>query len=175
MMASYPVRLGLPSLSLFKFPPASDPPFLPPPPAGTNAFSPPFDIPESWYHAVLDPKVPITIAAVYAVSAKLLNIYNRKNNKRPWAISKTRAFNAFVIAHNIFLAVYSAWTFWGMFGALNRTVVSPFAPTGLAGFADSMCRLSGQLAWVTLLLSASRAASGRLTRPILLCPPADSP
>jgi hypothetical protein len=116
---------------------------MPPPPAGTTAFAPPFDIPESWYQAVLDPKVPITIATVYAVSAKLLNLYNRKNNKRPWAISQTRAFNAFVIAHNVFLAVYSAWTFWGMLGALSRTVVSPLAPTGLAGFADSMCRLSG--------------------------------
>jgi hypothetical protein len=126
------------------------------------------------YQAVLDPKVPLTIAAVYAVSAKLLNIYNRSNGKKPWAISKTRAFNAFVIFHNVFLAVYSAWTFWGMLGALSRTVVSPLGPAGLAGFADSMCRLSGPAGlgnaatfseqsnkWETTSSTTSLSASGQ--------------
>lgn len=135
--------VSLPDASLFSFPPTNAPAFIPPPKAGSIPFAPPFDIPESVYQAWLDPVVPITIAAVYAVSAKLLNAYNRSNGKKPWGISKTRAFKAFVILHNVFLAVYSAWTCWGMFGALRRTMVSPFGPAGIAGTVDSMCRLSG--------------------------------
>lgn len=142
-MASPPAFLSLPKASLFSFPPKSAPDFLPPPKAGSAPFAPPFDIPESAYQAWLKPAVPITIATVYAVTVKLLNAYNRSTDKRPWVISKTRPFKAFVILHNVFLAVYSAWTCWGMYGALSRTMVSPLGPTGIAGTVDSMCRMSG--------------------------------
>lgn len=138
------VFLTVPSEKLFSiFPPNPNPAFIPPPASGTTAFVPPFDIPSSVYQSWLDARVPLTIAAVYAVSAKALNAYNRSTGKKPWAISQTRLFDWFVVAHNVFLAVYSAWTFWGMLGALRRTMVSPLGPTGLAGFADSMCRMSG--------------------------------
>ncbi|CAP68722.1 uncharacterized protein PODANS_7_6910 [Podospora anserina S mat+] len=136
--------LGLPDWSLFKFPPPADAGFIPPPPPGTTSFAPPFEIPDHIYQAVLDPKVPLTIAAVYAISAKLLNAYNKSTGKKPWGISKTLPFKWFVIAHNIFLAVYSAWTWWGMFNALRRTVVSPLGPTGVSGFLDSMCQINGE-------------------------------
>lgn len=135
--------VSLPKASFFAFPPAADPAFVTPPPPGAIAFAPPFEIPDHIYQAVLPAKVPITIAAIYAVTAKLLNKYNKSTGKRPWAISKTRAFKAFVIAHNVFLAVYSAWTFVGMFGALRRSMVSPLGPQGLAGFVDSVCQLNG--------------------------------
>ncbi|KAM7193592.1 GNS1/SUR4 family domain containing protein [Rhypophila sp. PSN 637] len=135
--------LSLPSPSLFKFPPGDNPTFVTPPPPGSIAFAPPFEIPDHIYQAVLPAKVPITIAAVYAVTAKLLNKYNKSTGKRPWAISKTRAFKAFVIAHNVFLAVYSAWTFIGMFGALRRSFVNPLGPQGVAGLVDSVCQLNG--------------------------------
>jgi len=137
------ISFSLPSTSLFKFPPNSNPAFLTPPPPGSSAFAPPVEIPEHIYQAVLDPKVPITIAALYAVTAKALNSYNKSTGKKPWVLSKTAAFRWFVVAHNVFLAVYSAWTFVGMFGALRRTVVNPLAPTGLAGFVDSVCKLNG--------------------------------
>ncbi|KAI1812679.1 hypothetical protein GGS20DRAFT_556755 [Poronia punctata] len=127
-----------PAATLFKFPPHSDPAPIPPP-----HFDYPFTIPDNLFVAALDPKVPLTIAAVYAVSAKLLNAYNRSNGKKPWAISKTRAFKAFVILHNIFLAVYSAWTWWGMFGALRRTIASPNGPDGWVATADSFCKMHG--------------------------------
>ena len=39
--------------------------------------------------------------------------------------------------------MYSAWTCWGMYGALSRSFVSPFGPSGIAGSLDSMCRMSG--------------------------------
>ncbi|KAK4169385.1 putative fatty acid elongation protein [Cladorrhinum sp. PSN259] len=137
------VSLSLPDFSLFKFPPGTGAGFMPPPPPGTASFAPPIAIPDHVYQAVLDPKVPLTIAAVYAVSAKLLNIYNKSTGKKPWAISKTLAFRWFVIAHNIFLAVYSAWTWWGMFNALRRTMVSPMGPHGFAATVDSMCQING--------------------------------
>ena len=137
------VTLSLPDSSLFSFPPSSIPPFIPPPPPGSISSAPPVAIPDHIYKALLDPKVPITIAALYTVAAKALNALNRSTGKKPWAISRTRAFRAFVVLHNVFLAVYSAWTWWGMYGAMRRTVVSPLGPDGLSGFADSVCRLHG--------------------------------
>ncbi|SPO02744.1 related to FEN1 - fatty acid elongase [Cephalotrichum gorgonifer] len=144
--AATPVVLAsLPEQSLFSFPPVNIP-FAQPAPASDNtdlAWPPLFTIPSDIFNAVLDPKVPITIAAVYAVTVKLLNRYNRANNKKPWAISKTRAFSVFVILHNVFLAVYSAWTCLGMFRTLKAIVPSYSGPDGLAGVADSLCQMSG--------------------------------
>ncbi|KAK6079303.1 GNS1/SUR4 family protein [Seiridium cupressi] len=167
-MASSPsVFFETPSSSLFSFPPPSAPQAIPPP-----HFNYPFTIPDGIFTAALDPKVPITIAAAYAITAKLLNKYNTSTGKRPWAISKTAPFRLFVVLHNIFLAVYSAWTFIGMFGALRRSIVSPNGPNGLAGTVDSFCKLNGPAgignaaifneqdnAWETL---PSRVDSGRL-------------
>jgi hypothetical protein len=142
-MAFESVRVSLPQASLFQFPPNPNSGWVSPPPTGSTPFAPPVDIPDHIYKAVLDPKVPLTIAAVYAVTVKALNIYNKSTNKRPWAISKTFGFRWFVIAHNVFLAVYSAWTWWGMFNTMRRTVVSPLGPQGASGFLDSMCQISG--------------------------------
>ncbi|ROV98283.1 hypothetical protein VSDG_04429 [Cytospora chrysosperma] len=134
-----------PDPSLFKgmFPLGAQPDFLPPPAPGSMASAPPFSIPDHIYRAALDPKVPITIAALYAITAKLLNRYNISTGKKPWAISKTRSFHAFVVVHNIFLAVYSIWTFYGMVGVMRRSVVNPMGPQGLNGFVDSMTKLHG--------------------------------
>jgi len=144
-MASLPVFLSFPPSSLLRVPPegADASGFVPPPPAGSTPSAPPFDIPDHIYYAALDFRVPITIATIYAVTAKLLNAYNKANGKKPWAISKTFFFRVFVILHNVFLAVYSAWTWWGMFNTLRRTVVSPLGPTGVAGLVDSICGING--------------------------------
>ncbi|KAF3769945.1 hypothetical protein M406DRAFT_343931 [Cryphonectria parasitica EP155] len=123
--------------------PVSEPQFLPPPLPGSIPSAPPVLISDYIYQAALDPKVPITIAALYAVTAKLLNKYNISNGRKPWALSRTRLFHAFVVAHNIFLAVYSAWTFYGMVGVMYRSVVSPTSSQGVNGFVDSMTRLHG--------------------------------
>ncbi|KAH8878878.1 hypothetical protein GQ53DRAFT_57863 [Thozetella sp. PMI_491] len=136
------VFFASPPSSLFYFPPSSSPAFLPPPPVGAPN-GPSFTFSERIYQAALEPAVPITIAALYAVTAKALNVYNTSTGKRPWAISKTTGFRLFVIAHNVFLAVYSAWTWWGMLGALRRSMVSPFGKMGLAGFVDSVCSVQG--------------------------------
>ncbi|CAK7233868.1 hypothetical protein SCUCBS95973_008741 [Sporothrix curviconia] len=148
MAASYVLSM-LPPLSYFRIPPNPEPGLLPLPQAGSAAYNAPFHISDEFFAAALDIKVPLTIAAVYAVTAKLLNRYNKSTGNRPWAISKTRAFFAFVVAHNVFLAVYSAWTWIGMVGVLSRTLANPFANTGnpstggWASTVDSICRMSG--------------------------------
>lgn len=138
-MASSPVTFfEAPSGELFDFPPPSEPRAIPPP-----HFNAPFTIPDGIFTAVFDARVPLTIAAAYAITAKLLNKYNKSTGKKPWAMSQTAVFRGFVVLHNIFLAVYSAWTFVGMFGALRRSIVSPSGPNGLAGTVDSFCKLNG--------------------------------
>lgn len=131
-----------PEPALFTFPPPSQPLPLAPAAAPASVMRP-FNIPDGIFTAALDPKVPLTIAALYAVTVKALNLFNRSRARRPWAISKTRPFFAFVVLHNLFLAVYSAWTFWGMLGGMRRSVVHPMAEGGLAATADSFCRLHG--------------------------------
>ncbi|KAI6359902.1 hypothetical protein MCOR25_006892 [Pyricularia grisea] len=146
MASTGPIHWGLPSPALFSFPPKNVPDYITPISAqshGSSAFVPPFHIPDHVYSAWLDAKVPITIAATYAITIKLLNAYNKSRNKRPWAISKTKAFFWFVVAHNVFLAVYSAWTWWGTLGMLRRSILSPTGPAGWAGTADSFCRVFG--------------------------------
>ncbi|KAG6197181.1 hypothetical protein E4U47_000876 [Claviceps purpurea] len=133
---------SMPDASLFVFPPTNEPTALSPA-AQPISIMRPFNIPDSVYQAALDPKVPLTIAALYAVTAKALNIFNASRNKKPWAMSRTRVFFAFVVLHNVFLAVYSAWTFWGMVSTMRRSMVSPFGPAGVAASADSLCRLHG--------------------------------
>ncbi|KAF7877632.1 hypothetical protein EAF04_001303 [Stromatinia cepivora] len=142
-MASATVHFSKPSPSLFTFPPKNDPQTLPPPIPGSTLSAPPFAIDPSWFNAALDVRVPITIAAVYAVTVTLVNQYNRRAGNKPWPISKTKAFFVFVVAHNIFLAVYSGWTFIGMFGALKRSIQNPMGPAGLAGTVDSLCKIHG--------------------------------
>ncbi|KAI0428580.1 GNS1/SUR4 family-domain-containing protein [Xylaria sp. FL1042] len=137
-MATPIVFASYPASSLFTFPPHSDPQPIPPP-----HFNYLFTIPEKWYTAALDPKVPLTVAAVYAVTAKALNAYNKSTGKKPWAISKTKAFHVFVVLHNIFLAVYSAWTWYGMLRALQNTIVRPDGPDGWAATIDSFCKMNG--------------------------------
>lgn len=141
------IHLARPSLSLvtklLTSLPRNDPPTLPPPVAGSTLYAPPFTIPASLYNAALDIRVPITIAATYAVTVVSLNRYNKSRGQKPWAISKTSSFFVFVVIHNILLAVYSAWTFYGMLKALQRAFVSPNGPLGVVGTVDSLCHFSG--------------------------------
>lgn len=142
MSDSLNVLATWPSADLFNLPPFGQPAPIPPADAALSIMHP-FNIPASWFRATLDAKVPLTIAATYAVTIKLLNRYNRSRNKQPWSISKTAPFKAFVVFHNIFLAVYSAWTFWGMLGGMKRSIRSPTGPGGIAATVDSLCRVHG--------------------------------
>lgn len=133
--------------ALFKFPPSEDPLTLPPPQSEPGIFTP-FHIPPQLYNDLLSVYVPITVATVYATTVTLMNKVNKRRNNKPWAISRTGAFTAFVLAHNIFLTVYSAWTFFGMLGAMRRvfggiTEKYNYHEYGLAPVIDGLCKMNG--------------------------------
>jgi hypothetical protein len=138
------VQLSLPPSTLFQFPPSSEPVTLPPPVPGSILAAPPFQIPDALYIDALDIKVPITIACVYAAIVISVNKYNKTAGNKAWGISKTKSFFWFVVAHNVFLAVYSAWTFVGMLRALTQTVQRFTGADGLASTVDSLCKVHGR-------------------------------
>jgi hypothetical protein len=142
-MASAGVQLSSPSSSLFTFPPSNDPRTLLPPPTSSTTFAPPFEIPGWLYSGALDVRVPLTIATTYVATVTYFNAYNRSRGNKPWPITKTKAWFWFVVAHNVFLAVYSGWTFVAMLGTLRRTIQNPYGPAGLAGTVDSLCKIHG--------------------------------
>ncbi|OCK92177.1 uncharacterized protein K441DRAFT_697969 [Cenococcum geophilum 1.58] len=141
-MSGPSLHISLPSWSLFKFPPDSAPPALPPLP-DHHSFASPFAIPADLYNDLLSPAWPITIATVYAITVFSVNASNRKAGNKPWAISKTRLFRAFVIAHNVFLAVYSAITCAAMVQALRHTWSGASSQNGFVGAVDALCKMHG--------------------------------
>ena len=74
-----------------------------------------------YYEFFMDIRVPIAIAATYATCVHIANSF-RKTNKEPLALCKTKLFKWFVLAHNIALCIYSAWTCAGMTAGIYRTV-----------------------------------------------------
>ena len=154
------VRITKPDASLFQVPPRGDPLTLPP---ATTGISP------DLYNAALNVKVPITIAFLYAVTVTFLNAYNKSTGYKAWSISRTKAFFVFVVLHNVFLAVFSGWTFVGMFKGLKRSLESPLAPAGLAGFADSLCKIHGPRGLGNAITyNTSTSAWGSNSAPVLL-------
>jgi hypothetical protein len=104
----------------------------------------PFSIPPTLYNRLLDVQVPITVAAVYATTVIVLNKVNKRGGNKPWWISQTRAFQAFVILHNVFLAIYSVWTCVGMAQALHNSFSRwDGKDYSLLNLADSMCKING--------------------------------
>jgi hypothetical protein len=134
--------LEVPPGSLFKFPPDPAPPALPPP-AGESTFASPFPISAETYNALLSPAVPVTVAAVYAATVSFVNAYNRKHGNKAWPISKTRPFKAFVILHNILLAVYSFITCLAMARALKRTLPAISSNYEIVEAVDALCKMHG--------------------------------
>ena len=127
---------------LLQFPPSNDPQTLKPP-LSDRSFSRPFDIdPELYQHALL-PVVPISIAVIYGTTVIIINRVNKARGHKPWAFSKSSAFYAFVLAHNVFLALYSAWTFMGMINAYRQSWPGWKGEYGLAGAIDSLCKIHG--------------------------------
>ncbi|KAH7026763.1 fatty acid elongase [Macrophomina phaseolina] len=133
-------HLECPSREFFKFPPDWAPPALPPP-QFTGTLRAPFSINAETYNALLSPKVPATIATIYAIAVTLLNRYNKSRGNKPWTISRTKGFFAFVILHNVFLAVYSGITNVAMARALYR--MSPGLNAGLVENVDALCKIHG--------------------------------
>lgn len=133
------IQFTTPPSSLFRFPLTNNPQTIPSSPSSIA----PFFVAPSLYTLALDVRVPITIAFTYAVTVNRLNKTNKEAGNKAWPISKTKRFFYFVVAHNIFLAVYSMWTFVGMFNALSRSIQNPLGPAGFVGTLDSLCKMHG--------------------------------
>lgn len=103
----------------------------------------PFNIDTGAYNNALKPAVPFTIAAVYLAIVIYGNRINKERGNKPWAFSKSSVFFSLVLAHNVFLAVYSGWTFTGMFNAINHSWPGWKGENGLAGVADTLCKMQG--------------------------------
>ena len=136
------VHFTHPPTSLLVYKPSSNPEALSPP-VSDFTLARPFNINPELYNSALHVAVPITIAVLYATSVSYLNNYNKKRDYKPWPISKSLPFYVFVIVHNVFLAVYSAWTCIGMFNAIKNSWPGVNGPNGLAGTADALCKLHG--------------------------------
>ncbi|KAJ6121161.1 hypothetical protein N7523_005441 [Penicillium sp. IBT 18751x] len=137
------VRIALPPASLLKFPPNELPVTIPAPHVTEWTWKQPFNIPNDLYNQVLDVRVPITIATVYALTVVLINRINKARGYKPYAFSHSRLFKLFVIFHNVFLAVYSAWTFVGMLQAFSNSFPSRDESNGLISVVDSLCKING--------------------------------
>lgn len=137
------VRIAFPPASLLAFPPRELPVTIPAPHIDTPTWKQPFNIPNDLYNQVLDVRLPITIASVYAITVVLINRINKSRGYKPYAFSNTRLFKLFVVLHNVFLAVYSAWTFVGMFQAFRSSFPDSDEPHGLVGVVDSLCKING--------------------------------
>ncbi|KAL4873793.1 hypothetical protein BDV12DRAFT_159624 [Aspergillus spectabilis] len=136
------VRVALPPSSLLKFPPDELPATVPAPQLNEPTWYQPFNIPVGLYNQLLDVRVPITIASVYAITVVIINRVNKSRGYKPYAFSQSRGFKLFVILHNVFLAVYSMWTFAGMVRAFSNTWPS-WEENGLVGVTDALCKCNG--------------------------------
>ncbi|RAR09042.1 gns1 sur4 family protein [Stemphylium lycopersici] len=132
-----------PSRAVLQFPPDVAPLPIPPPWTGESTFANPFPIPEDIYQGALSYKVPLTIASIYFVTVTYVNWYNRQHGNKPWRIAKTRPFYAFVIFHNVFLAVYSAITCVAMIRCLKHSFPHYSEPNAVVGTIDALCKIHG--------------------------------
>ncbi|KAH7389778.1 GNS1/SUR4 family-domain-containing protein [Pyrenochaeta sp. MPI-SDFR-AT-0127] len=132
-----------PSRAVLQFPPDAAPPPIAPPWNGESTFANPFPIPQDIFEAALSYKVPLTIASIYAVTVTYLNWYNRQHGNKAWRIAKTRPFYAFVIFHNVFLAVYSAITCVAMVLCLKHSFPHYTESNAVVGTVDALCKIHG--------------------------------
>ena len=141
-MTAPSVHITYPPASLLEFPPASLPTALFPP-KSDHTLARPFDIDPELYNNLLSVNYPLTIALIYATTVTILNRFNKQRENKPWAMSRSRAFYAFVIVHNVFLAIYSFWTFAGMIHAIRHAWPGWQGEYGLTGVVDSLCKIHG--------------------------------
>lgn len=141
-LANLPVHLGLPSWSLFKFPPVSEPAIVPAP-TSEFTYAPPFEIPQKLFNHLLSSAYPVTFALLYYAAVSYLSRLNRERGNKPWPLSKTKLFFLAVVAHNLLLAAYSGWTLKGMLQALRHSWPGWPGQHGVEGVVDALCKIHG--------------------------------
>ncbi|KAK9434109.1 ELO family [Lipomyces doorenjongii] len=97
----------------------------------------------SSFNSLMDIRVPVTIATLYATCVHILN-RSRGHGTEPVRFARTTLFKWLVIAHNLFLCVYSTWTCLGMISSLVRTVAetSRSHSHGSSNFWRGLCSLN---------------------------------
>ncbi|KAK9475645.1 ELO family [Lipomyces japonicus] len=126
--------LSPPPLVIFKFPVGLD---LPQGPPEGSLFA-------SSFNFLMDIRVPVTIATLYATVVHVLN-RSRGPGTHPARFARTTLFRYLVVAHNLFLCVYSAWTCVGMTASIARTIIetSRASSRGSSSFWRGLCALNG--------------------------------
>ena len=133
-----------PPLSLItNFPHPSEPEALLPPRFDERTLAHPFNINPTLYNNLLHVSVPTTFAIVYACTVTVLNRVNRQRGHKPWAISRSNIFYAFVVLHNIALAAFSLWACLGMVNGVRRTLPESPGEGKWAEVADALCKMNG--------------------------------
>ena len=136
------VHVTYPPSSLLYYRPGQNPQALSPS-TPDHTIARPFNIPTDLYNNALHVAIPITIALVYTTAVSYANKINKDRNHKPWAFSKSLLFWALVVVHNVFLALYSGWTFAGMLMAIRQSWPGLDGQYGLAGAADALCKMQG--------------------------------
>lgn len=138
---------GLPDASLWTLPTLTSPP-------------PPLPFRSQWLSAVFDASMrvttPLTIAIVYFSAVHYVNPLvaarqarrtekGQKLRAAPCRVASRPWFKLLVLLHNVFLCVYSVWTFVGMLSTFSRTVAQMRVKTHLASrvvnFVHAVCDL----------------------------------
>ncbi|OOQ82390.1 hypothetical protein PEBR_39148 [Penicillium brasilianum] len=143
-----PIKFGFPSLKLFTLPPSQPykPTPRPPPTTSPNVLAKSLfqriNIDPGLFYASLDIKFVLTFTALYVTTVLYLNQYNVSRQYRPWRFTKTSTFKVLVVAHNAFLALFSAWTFFSLFTILFPVwdlAVAEAGPNYYAHVAELLC------------------------------------
>ena len=146
------IHIGLPSLALFHLPPHA-PEAIPPEVHGNPTFLRPITIPSGLFHYFVDIRVATTIATAYLTAAMFFNRLNYCRRNKPHYFSSTTLFKSLVLLHNIFLAGFSAWVFYGVCHTLQVSWPAPGNSNYSVHLAHYLCRIndSGRAVYATTL------------------------
>ncbi|PGH03161.1 hypothetical protein GX51_04196 [Blastomyces parvus] len=169
------VNIRLPPASFFNFPPSPLPQTIPPPTLDEPTWYQPFNIPTDLYRKLLEPQVPLTVAAVYATTVVAMNYLNKQRGNKPWAFSKTRVFKLFVILHNIFLTIYSLWTFVGMVRTFYLSWPERTEKHNLVRIVDMLCKINGPRGMGNAAVYDRNAEKWTMTSPLYTLSPGGVP
>ncbi|CRL21984.1 GNS1/SUR4 membrane protein [Penicillium camemberti] len=137
------LHFSLPDAELFKFPPRSD--LFPPRPTGEgrSAWDRPFDIPQLLFDYTTEIGFPFCVVFIYIVTSSIFNHVNTKRKFRPWGLSQTGFFHHLVLLHNIALALFSGWMFFGFCKSVVISLPSKQSSHFLVTTADALCKITG--------------------------------
>jgi hypothetical protein len=183
LSAHSPIKFGFPSLKLFSLPPSQPYKPVPRPPPATpshvlaNSLFQRIKIDPDLFYISLDIKFVLTFTAIYVTTVLYLNQFNASRQYRPWRFTKTSTFKALVVAHNAFLALFSAWTFCSLFTILLPLwdlAVAGAGPNYYAHVAELLCETDsseyrGMISLIKMIINARTL--NRLIMVILLVLP----